>query len=144
MGYTTAGRASGGAGSTDACERRERLLIVDDEPALLRAVSRILESSGLEIESVASGREAMECLHGAAPATFDAIVLDLTMPGMDGAETLAEIRKIDKDIPVLLCSGYPEDVVKERCKGLQYSGMLAKPFELDDLLDTVRDLLDTA
>ena len=90
----------------------------------------------------ASGGEALEIINGLPPGTLDLIVLDLTMPVMDGAETLASIRKIDAQVPVLLCSGYTEAEVTQRCKGLEYSGMLAKPFGFYTFAHTIRSLLE--
>lgn len=118
------------------------VLVVDDDAGLRRATHRILTGCGLNSLMAASGGEALEIINGLPPGTLDLIVLDLTMPVMDGAETLASIRKIDAQVPVLLCSGYTEAEVTQRCKGLEYSGMLAKPFGFYTFAHTIRSLLE--
>lgn len=118
------------------------VLVVDDDPGLRKATHRILQGCGLTALTAASGAEALEIIEAQADGALDLIVLDLTMPMMDGAETLAKIREIDAHIPVLLCSGYTEAEVQDRCKGLEYSGMLAKPFGFVSFAGTVRALLE--
>lgn len=121
------------------------VLVVDDDPGLRRASRRILEGCGLETIVAEGGEEALAILEERGSANIDLIVLDLTMPGMDGAQTLAEIRKREPDteIPVLLCSGYSEAEVRERCDGLDYAGMLPKPFGFNAFASTVRGLLES-
>lgn len=118
------------------------VLVVDDDPSLLRASQRILMECGLTSLAAASGAEALEIIKGLPKGSVDLIVLDLTMPVMDGAETLTQIRKIDAHVPVLMCSGYPESEVRQRCTGLEYSGTLSKPFGFVAFAGTIRALLE--
>ena len=118
------------------------VLVVDDDPGLRRATHRILTGCGLQPLTAEGGNEALEIIKQLPPGSLNLIVLDLTMPGMDGAETLAKIRRIDAEVPVLLCSGHTEAEVKKRCKGLHYSGMLAKPFGFKSFASAIRALLE--
>ncbi len=118
------------------------VLVVDDDSRVRRASKRILEGCGLKALTAESGTATLDLLRKRAPHSIDLIVLDLTMPVMDGAQTLAEIRKLDPDVKVLLCSGYSEAEVKERCRGLDYAGILPKPFGFNAFASRVRDLLE--
>ncbi len=119
------------------------VLVVDDDPGLRRASRRILEGCGLEPLMADGGEAALDILREHGTANVDLIVLDLTMPVMDGAETLSEIRKLDPDVKVLLCSGFSEAEVRERCDGLEYSGMLPKPFGFTAFASTIRTILES-
>src|SRR5437899_303774 len=88
----------------EAPTKSQRVLIVDDEPALLRAYARWLESAGYVIACAASGHDAVELLRG---QRFDAVVTDIAMPGMDGIQLLRAAREHDLDLPVILMTGTP-------------------------------------
>jgi two-component system cell cycle sensor histidine kinase/response regulator CckA len=70
------------------------------------------------------------------------VVLDRTMPGESGAEALEEIRRIRRDVPVLLVSGYSQESSAQRFAGKQGDGFLQKPFLPETLLEKIRDLLE--
>jgi CheY-like chemotaxis protein len=114
--------------------------VVDDEPAVLRTAGRILERNGYRVTSAANGREALE--HFARdPSGFAAVLLDLTMPVMGGAETLLELRKLSQDVPVVLCSGYVESQVRESFGNPATAAVLEKPFTQDALLAVLQRVL---
>jgi len=116
------------------------VLVVDDEPAVLRTARRILERNGYRVTSAANGREALE--HFARdPSSFAAVLLDLTMPVMGGAETLLELRKLSQDVPVVLCSGYVESQVRESFGNPAAAAVLEKPFTQDALLAVLQRVL---
>ena len=79
-----------------------RVLIVDDEVEFARLLCERLEARGLAVETVFSGEEALEI---AQQKTFDAILLDLAMPGMNGIETLERLRDINPDLQIILFTG---------------------------------------
>src|SRR5213075_2073607 len=81
-----------------------RLLVVDDEPPLLRTVERILRNRGYAVECASNGEEAKSRL---ASGVFEAVLCDIAMPGMGGIELLESVRKRDLDIPVVLMTGEP-------------------------------------
>ncbi len=80
-----------------------RILLVDDEEHIRLLFKEELEEEGYVIDLASNGFEALEKLK---EQRFDLVVLDIKMPGMDGIQTLNEIKKIDKDQHVILCSAY--------------------------------------
>ena len=81
------------------------ILVVDDEEHIRLLFKEELEDEGYAVELASNGVEALEKLKR---SNYDVIVLDIKMPGMDGIQTLGEIKKINKDQPVVLCSAYGE------------------------------------
>lgn len=81
------------------------ILIVDDEEHIRLLFKEELEDEGYSVDLASNGLEALEQVKRSA---YSVIVLDIKMPGMDGIQTLAEIKKINKDQPVILCSAYGE------------------------------------
>ncbi|MCP3874402.1 MAG: response regulator, partial [Desulfobacteraceae bacterium] len=73
---------------------------------------------------------------------FDLVVTDLTMPKMAGDEFSAQILKIRKDIPIVLCTGFSKTISEEKAESLGVKGFLSKPIALKDLVRKVRDVLD--
>ncbi|MEK6606780.1 MAG: EAL domain-containing response regulator, partial [Myxococcota bacterium] len=84
---------------------RPRILVVDDDPALLRAYERTLTTAGYAVTTAGNGHDAKALLGG---TDFDAIVSDISMPGMDGLQLLRAVRERDLDVPVLLVTGDPQ------------------------------------
>jgi two-component system, response regulator, stage 0 sporulation protein F len=81
------------------------ILIVDDEEHIRLLFKEELEDEGYAVDLASSGLDALDKVKRSA---YSVIVLDIKMPGMDGIQTLAEIKKINKDQPVILCSAYGE------------------------------------
>ena len=119
--------------------RPRRVLVVDDEGVVRRTVRRILERRGLQVDEVGDGLAAVERF-SADPARYDLVLLDLTMPGMDGAEVLVALREVRPDVPVLLASGYAEEEARERI-GDTPAGFIQKPFSIDELAAAVLEAL---
>ena len=115
-----------------------RILVVDDEPQLRRALERALKLEGYEIALAADGEEA---LSAAAAERPDAIVLDLLMPKLDGLDTCRALRARGERIPVLMLTA--RDAVSDRVDGLDAGAddYVVKPFSLEELLARVRALL---
>lgn len=86
---------------------KRKILLVDDEADLLVVMKRMIESWGYEVIPVSNGRDAIDMVVNNKP---DIIILDHLMPGMNGMETLKEIRKIDTAIPVIMFTAYPEEM----------------------------------
>jgi two-component system OmpR family response regulator len=114
-----------------------RLLVVEDEPALLQVVSRALREESYAVDEAGDGREG---LYKATTWDYDVIVLDLMLPGMTGWEVLKELRKTKKT-PVLILTA--RDAVQDRVQGLDTGAddYLIKPFDLKELLARVRALI---
>jgi two-component system response regulator MprA len=118
-----------------------RILVVDDEPAVQSALSRALTMERYEVAQASDGQEALECL-GAAP--FEAVILDIAMPRLDGLEVCRRLRQGGDRTPVLMLTARGE--VDDRVAGLDAGAddYLAKPFALRELLARVRALLRRA
>jgi PAS domain S-box-containing protein len=114
---------------------RPLVLVVDDEKHV-RSVARIaLEEGGFRVLTAEDGRGALDLFTANAPAVR-AVVLDLLMPDMGGAEALLALRQIREDVPVILSSGFGEDTATQRLEGL--AGFLRKPYHLDELVALVQ------
>jgi two-component system response regulator MprA len=115
-----------------------RILVVDDEPAVLEAVDRALRLEGYETELAADGAEALDALATRAP---DALVLDVLMPRVDGLEVCRRLRAAGDRTPVLVLTA--RDGVPDRVRGLDAGAddYLVKPFALEELLARLRALL---
>jgi two-component system response regulator MprA len=115
-----------------------RILVVDDEPALRQALARAL---ALERYSVTLAADASYALDLLAAESYDAIVLDILMPGMDGVELCRQLRRGGDRTPVLMLTA--RDALDDRVAGLDAGAddYLAKPFALRELMARVRALL---
>lgn len=114
-----------------------RLLFAEDQPQLRRSVSRALTAAGYSVDAAADGAEALEDLEG---ASYDAIVLDVMMPRVDGLTVLRTLRGRGDATPVLLLTA--RDAVEQRVEGLDAGAddYLVKPFALEELLARLRVL----
>jgi EAL domain-containing protein (putative c-di-GMP-specific phosphodiesterase class I)/CheY-like chemotaxis protein len=111
-----------------------RVLLVDDEPALRRALARLLGLSGTHVVTAADGREAIACLK---TSSFDVIVSDIRMPEMDGLSLLRAIRTQDLDVPVIFLTGSP--TVDSAIEAIEYGAFqyLTKPIDAGKLTAVV-------
>jgi CheY-like chemotaxis protein len=112
-----------------------RILVVDDDPGLMRLVSAILRSAGYVVTTAADGSEALETMRS---AEVDAIVLDLRMPVLDGRAFYRELRASGNHTPVLIASAYG---ARDAQIELGAQGAIGKPFEPDALLAAVARVL---
>ncbi len=119
-------------------EHRPRILVVDDDLPILLLMKNILTEFRFEAKTASSGLEAMQSLRFEKP---DLILLDLNMPGMKGDQVLREIRLEEgmETVPVLILSGEP--VSRETLEELGATGAVIKPFDLQELLGTIRSLV---
>jgi two-component system, OmpR family, response regulator MprA len=115
-----------------------RILVVDDEPQLRRALERALKLDGYEVALAPDGEEALVAL-GAAP--YDAVVLDVLMPNRDGLSVCRDLRERGDRTPILMLTA--RDAVQDRVDGLDAGAddYVVKPFALDELLARLRALL---
>ena len=113
------------------------MLFVDDEPALRDLAERTLRPAGFQVLTAADGREALEVLRDRA-ADVRAVVLDLTMPGLNGDEVLRELRRLRPGVRVILSSGFSEQEVARRFAAGDLAGFLQKPYRPHQLLDAIR------
>ena len=119
-------------------EEAAKLLVVDDEPALREALRSSLEFEGYAVETAADGLTALDLVER---GTYDAVLLDVMMPRLDGLTACRRLRASGNPLPVLMLTA--RDAVGDRVSGLDAGAddYLVKPFELDELLARVRALL---
>lgn len=119
----------------------KRLLIVDDEPNLLRAVAACLTTAGYEVSTARSGREALLQLAEAVP---DLMISDIRMPGMDGYQLVRQLRGSARTALVPIVFLTAKDETADRIEGFRagIDAYLTKPFEPDELIAVVNGILN--
>ena len=130
-------------GGADKWRSSGRVLVADDEEAVRSVSALILERCGFTVETAVDGREAVEIFRERS-GEFRAVLLDLTMPVMDGAEAFREIHAIAPETPVILMSGYSEHHSAQRIGGEgRAAGFVQKPFQTAQLMATLRAALES-
>lgn len=119
------------------------VLLVDDEDVVRRVTTRMLSRLGFDVIVASDGQEAVE-LFVKRPHEFVCVLLDLTMPRMDGETAYGALRQIRGDVPVILTSGYNEQEVQERFAGRGMAGFVQKPFKMEELHAALRRVLTRA
>jgi CheY-like chemotaxis protein len=107
-------------------------LIVDDDETVRSVTRRILERAGMTVLLAVDGEDGLR-VYGENPR-IDLVLLDMTMPRMDGEEVFRELRRVDPDVCVVLTSGYNEQDATERFAGKGLAGFIQKPYRPVDLL----------
>jgi CheY-like chemotaxis protein/two-component sensor histidine kinase len=115
----------------------ERILVVDDEDAVRNVLGLSLAHLGYEVETAASGREALEKFQ-AAHGTIKVVVLDLLMPGLSGEDVFYRLREADPNVNVLIVSGFSSSHVVERILADGGRDFIQKPFSIEVLSEKVR------
>lgn len=119
-----------------ACNGR-RVLLVDDDRFNLEVIGAILSMAGVDVVTAGSGFEALELL--SAGRSFDAVLLDVQMPGTDGCETARRIRQDTRwrDLPLVAVTACVVEGLRERCLDAGMNDFLAKPVDTPVLLETL-------
>ena len=120
---------------------KESILFVDDEESLVDIGRKMLERLGYTVFTFTDSLEALEAVQSQRD-TFDLVITDQTMPKMTGMDLAREIHRRQKELPVILCSGYTKSVSPETAREEGISAFLMKPLSLQDLAATVRKVLD--
>lgn len=115
------------------------LLVVDDEEDVRQMIGELLRHEGYQVTTVAGGVEALAAARGMSCALA---TVDLRMPGMDGKETIAALRRLDPSIALIVLSAFvtPED--DRVCRQLGAFAVLRKPFDVTRFLDTITAALE--
>ena len=119
----------------------ETVLVVEDEPEVLSLVGKVLSRFGYRILGATTPELALEIFQESAPE-IDVVLTDLVMPGMDGLELMRILKEHDPDLPVLLMSGYSDDVLAAHGASCDDDHFLPKPFTATELASRVRSVLD--
>jgi CheY-like chemotaxis protein len=116
-----------------------RVLLVDDEALVRGQLRRSLELRGYAVDEAADGRSALAALVPASggTSTIDVVILDMTMPDLDGSEVLRRLRAAGSRVPVVVSSGYLDISVERRLTRGEFQGFLAKPYGATELVSAI-------
>jgi len=113
------------------------VLVIDDDDAVREAIGDVLESLGIQVHQAADGQSGIT-LYYKHQGDIQLVILDLTMKGWDGAQTLHELRKFDPGVQVIVSSGHSEGQIIDRLKNVHVAGFLRKPYDADALIDLIQ------
>jgi CheY-like chemotaxis protein len=116
-----------------------RILVVDDDPAVLSCYGRLLQRAGHAVETAHGGSAALARL--SAAAAFDVVIIDYRMPEMDGMEFLRQMRRAGHAPEVILVSAYVTDKVRESAVRMGVRRILEKPVDIDKLRAAIREAI---
>ncbi|MDA8133624.1 MAG: PAS domain S-box protein [Desulfobacteraceae bacterium] len=119
----------------------ERILLVDDERAIITMEQQMLERLGYRVTARTGSLDALEAFR-AGPDRFDLVLTDMAMPNLSGDKLAVELIRIRPDIPILLCTGFSETMTGEKIQSLGIRGLVLKPVIVRDLAKKIRDVLD--
>lgn len=116
------------------------VLVAEDEEAMRELLNDILDSQGYRVISVADGEAAVKT-YAERKDKIDLIILDMSMPKLNGSETFRRLKVINKDVRVLLSSGYGRDGQAQQLLAEGLAGFIQKPYQVAELLDKISQVL---
>lgn len=116
-----------------------KVLLVDDDESVTRLLSSFFERNGIDCSAINSSEQAWE-LFEQKSEEFDIVITDHTMPNLTGIELIKKIRSVNKNIPIVLCSGFNELVNEDEATALGVSRFLNKPIRLENLASVISEL----
>jgi CheY-like chemotaxis protein len=116
------------------------VLVIDDERIVRQTTGAMLRKMGYAVLLASGGAEGLEIFRSAS-SKIALVILDMSMPGMSGKETLEHLRRISNEVPVLIFSGFSEQQVQRQFEGLEISGFVQKPFSGHQIASAVHALL---
>ncbi len=119
---------------------RGTVLVVDDEELVRLVASEMLEDAGFEVLTAPDGIDGVGVVEQRGEE-IDAVILDVTMPGMSGEEAFEQMRRLRRGLPILLASGYSEEETVQRFAGKDIAGFVHKPFRAETFVDILRQAL---
>lgn len=119
---------------------REHILIVDDEAMLVDMTRELLEQLGYTVSAFTDSGDALKAFL-ACPKVYDLMITDMTMPGMTGIGLVKAVKAVRGDIPVILCTGYNEQISEANSRSLDIQAFLMKPVGMQPLAKTIRQVL---
>lgn len=132
---------SEGTSTVGDAAARPVILLVEDEPSLLRALTYLLVGAGYEVTPTRNGLDALDIVRCAG--AIDVVLSDVGLPGLRGDRLATELRRIRPELPVLLMTGFCGAVTPANAASLGVAAVLEKPVEMDDLLAAIEDALLT-
>ncbi len=119
------------------------VLIVDDEKNLTQAMRRLLSAEGYRAEVAASGEIALEAIK---ELSYDIILLDINMPGMNGLEAFKKLRKVSPKSKVIMITGYGKTLkaLVEEARELGVHSIIDKPFKINQITDAIQEIIPHA
>ncbi len=115
-----------------------KVLLVDDRVDFLKVLAERITTRGYEVAAVSSGTEALKAV---GEEDFDAIVLDVVMPEMDGIETLRRLRALDPDLQIIVLTGHGTSQEVIQALALGALDFLVKPADIDSLLERINEAI---
>ena len=119
----------------------DRILLVDDEEAMVDAIKPMLERLGYQVAARTSSIEALEAFR-ANSDKYDLVITDYTMPNMTGIELTKKLLRLRPDIPIILCTGFSEQINEEKAKEKGIRAFLMKPIVMHEMANSIRKVLD--
>jgi two-component system cell cycle sensor histidine kinase/response regulator CckA len=127
-----------------AVNGKGKILVMDDETEVRDSVGEVLAHFGYEADFAGDGLEAVEAYRRAMDSgrPFNAVIMDLTIPGgMGGLETMRKLREMDPYVKAVVCSGYSNDPVMSDYKKHGFSGIVTKPYQIEELVSLLRKII---
>jgi PAS domain S-box-containing protein len=121
----------------------EKILLVDDEDAILVMEKQMLERLGYQVTPFISSRKALDAFDK-NPDEFDLVITDMAMPDLPGDKLAVALKRIRQDIPVLICTGFSENMTEEKAASLGISGVLMKPLLMKEFSQKIRAVLSSS
>ena len=118
----------------------ENILLVDDEAMLVDMMQQVLEQLGYRVSAHTDSRAALDAFV-AQPQAFDLLITDMTMPGMNGTGLTKAVKAVREDLPVILCTGFNEQVNENNAQSLGIQALEMKPVSMQRLAETIRNVL---
>ena len=119
----------------------ERIIIVDDDNSIAQMLKMVLEKLGYKVTALTDSLNAL-ALFRETPDDFDLVLTDMTMPDMSGDQLAKEILKINPEIPIIICTGFNENITQEKAIAIGVKGLLMKPVTSFELTRTIRTVLE--
>lgn len=116
-----------------------KVLVVDDEERFRTTLAKLLTAKGMQVSVAGGGEQALQILR---EQPHDVVLLDVKMPGMSGQQTLAEIKKIDPEVEVIILTGHASVDIAAEMISHGGSDYLLKPYPMDELLDIIHIAYD--
>lgn len=138
--HAAGGAAGEAAQTTTARPASRQVLVIEDEPNIIEAISFILSRDGWSVSTHSNGETAVEAVHRVGP---DALILDVMLPGRSGYDILQDLREdaATKDIPVLMLTARGQKNDRELAERLGVSKFMTKPFSNAEVLESLRQIV---